>query len=161
MRLNVTMNSLCDEPNPLGDEILFFSSDGTESYRKMIEAESYRKREREMVEAGRVTVEGERSGSDSSLPTSTPSSSPSSSSSSPSSSSSSSSVDTIDTSSSNTINVRQQQKYLLSYIKEADELANDAADRLRMEYKIGKYSIFNCYFLLLLYKIGKCYLFLI
>ena len=161
MRLNVTMNSLCDEPNPLGDEILFFSSDSTESYRKMIEAESYRKREREMVEAGRVTVEGERSGSDSSLPTSTPSSSPSSSSSSPSSSSSSSSVDTIDTSSSNTINVRQQQKYLLSYIKEADELANDAADRLRMEYKIGKYSIFNCYFLLLLYKIGKCYLFLI
>ena len=160
MRLNVTMNSLCDEPNPLGDEILFFSSDGTESYRKMIEAESYRKREREMVEAGRVTVEGERSGSDSSLPTSTSTSSPSSSSSSP-SSPSSSSVDTIDTSSNNTMNVRQQQKYLLSYIKEADELANDAADRLRMEYKIGKYSIFNCYFLLLLYKIGKCYLFLI
>ena len=32
------MNSLCEEPNPLGDEILFYSSDGTESFRKLVEA---------------------------------------------------------------------------------------------------------------------------
>ena len=32
------MNSLCDEPNPLGDEILFFSADGADSYRKLVEA---------------------------------------------------------------------------------------------------------------------------
>ena len=35
--MNVTMNRLCEEPNPLGDEILFFSSDGSLSYTKLVE----------------------------------------------------------------------------------------------------------------------------
>ena len=33
----MTVDSLSDEPNPLGDEILFFSSDGSKSYQKSLE----------------------------------------------------------------------------------------------------------------------------
>ena len=141
------MNKLCDEPNPLGDEILFYSSDGTESYKKLSQA-SRENAKKSGISTDKVIIEGNSEiGSEGS--------------------SEESSVIGSDNGSDNTstpdtpqakgggcdsegegeakgvgeeevLTVRQHQKFFQAYEEEAENLANDYADRLRMSHNIGE-----------------------
>jgi hypothetical protein len=139
------MNKLCDEPNPLGDEILFYSSDGTESYKKLSQA-SRENAKKSGISTDKVLIEGNSEiGSEGS--------------------SEESSVIGSDNGSDNTstpdtpqakggagdsegeakvvgeeevLTVRQHQKFFQAYEEEAENLANDYADRLRMSHNIGE-----------------------
>jgi hypothetical protein len=150
------MSDSCEEPNPLGDEILFFSSDGSENYLK-ISQESREKNDGEdilknIMEANILNVQNDLRNSDylskkniinynddgsinikiKALP-----------------------KDITNNTNGNGKNeekkndekeglftIRQHQKFLISYKKEAEELSEQYADRLRMAVKIGKMFFF-------------------
>jgi hypothetical protein len=136
------MNKLCDEPNPLGDEILFYSSDGTESYKKLV------KTSREMQNAkkgsssnGKVMIEGSSAvGGDESVDGSSAICSELGSEIGIEMSSNETSTPIIPgiESEGEVLTVRQHQKFFQAYEEEADNLANDYADRLRMSHNIGE-----------------------
>lgn len=97
------MNKLCAEPNPLGDEIIFFSSNGTESYKNL--AKNSRNATKKHANSGEIGEIIENEGVEEEK---------------------------------DTMTVRQHQKYLIAYEKEADDLASNFADRSRMRAQIGK-----------------------
>jgi hypothetical protein len=132
------MSKLCDEPNPLGDEILFYSSDGSESYKKLVTTSREMRNAKNgsgstdklMIEGcsaigGEGNVQGssetgcETSGEIDSNETSTP-------------------FNPAEESEGEVLTVRQHQKFFQAYEEEADNLANDYADRLRMIHNIGE-----------------------
>lgn len=122
MKLTVTLNKLCDEPNPLGDEILFFSSDGSRSYKKLLE--SNRKKNNTINELEHNNE-----------------------------------IDTLDSEANDEVNSddmrdikqegvedykgasKQRQKYFVTYSEEAEQLAIDCADALRMQSQIGDVTV--------------------
>ena len=109
--MNVTMNKLCEEPNPLGDEILFFSSDGSPSYAKLVE-----KSRNNQPHMKNLMKEKGKNGS-------------------------SSVENIVEDSSDlvgESLTIKQHQKYLVAYEQEADKLASEYADRTRMSHMIGK-----------------------
>ena len=139
------MNKLCDEPNPLGDEILFYSSDGTESYKKMSQA-SRENAKKSGIITDKVLIEGNNEiGSEGSSEESSEIGSDNG----------SDNTSTPDTPQAKggggegegeakvvgeeeVLTVRQHQKFFQAYEEEAENLANDYADRLRMSHNIGK-----------------------
>ena len=154
------MNSLCEEPNPLGDEILFYSSDGTESFRKLVEASKLAtaisnaqesQKNFDMCDNDIHNIHNSSSNNidqilyhidnddsynqqnktknDEKLSFNDYNENKNS--------DDKSSSDDRSPNFNGSMTIRQQQKFLLNYAAEADELANDAADRLRMIYKIG------------------------
>lgn len=146
----MTMNKLCDEPNPLGDEILFYSSDGTESYKKVAEASRANARSgstccdkvipERSSEVG--SENGSENGSEKSINRSGVTGFESTS-----TSDTSVKSDTVVTGSAavgdsegegEVLSVRQHLKFFQAYEEEADNLANDYADRLRMSHNIGE-----------------------
>ena len=162
VKLNVTMNSLCEEPNPLGDEILFYSADGTESFRKLVEeskiatAASNAKKNLNFINMSDDDVHGinissesnfdrihHRIDNDISHDLQNKIKNDEKNQASHNDYNENENFDDENNSEdqlpnfNGSVTIRQQQKFLLNYAAEADELANNAADRLRMIYKIG------------------------
>ena len=128
MKLTVTLNKLSDEPNPLGDEVLFFSSDGTRSYRKLLELNRKKNsvgNEAELEhynDMDSINSEGNHG------------------------------VNSDDMRDVNQEGVedykgvsKQRQKYFVTYSEEAEQLAIDCADALRMQSQIGDVTVFWCH----------------
>ena len=184
------MSSLCEEPNPLGDEILFYSSDGTESFRKLVEASrratatsnaiknqkirimdsddihhdiqndidnDYIDNDSNSIDSGKYNDDFNRLlrhiDNDSNSKCSNNKNNNNSENNDNNNNKNNKNKNKYNNLNSENLNdtsddvlpdfngsltARQQQKFLLNYAVEADELANDAADRLRMSYKIGK-----------------------
>ena len=156
------MNSLCEEPNPLGDEILFYSADGTESFRKLVEgskiatAASNAKRNLNHINMSDNDIHDIHISSNSNFDrilhhidndidhdqqNKTKNDEKNQAyhndyNENENSDNESNSDDQLPNF-NGSVTIRQQQKFLLNYAAEADDLANDAADRLRMIYKIG------------------------
>ena len=124
VKLTVMLNKLCDEPNPLGDEILFFSSDGTRSYKKLLELNR---------KTNNIGNEAELEHKND--------------------------IDSIDSEGNHGVNSddmrdikqegvevykgvsKQRQKYFVTYSEEAEQLAIDCADALRMQSQIGDVTV--------------------
>ena len=124
MKLTVTLNKLCDEPNPLGDEILFFSSDGTRSYKKLLELNRKKNNigneleleySNDMDTISSVEFDGVNN------------------------------EDMKDDKQEGVEDVKgvskQRQKYFVTYSEEAEQLAIDCADALRMQSQIGDVTV--------------------
>ena len=154
------MNSLCEEPNPLGDEILFYSSDGTERFRKLVEASklataiSHAQESQKNVDMCDNDIHNIHNSSSNNIDqilshidnddsynqqnkTKNDEKLSFNDYNENKNSDDKSSSDDRSPNFNGSMTIRQQQKFLLNYAAEADELANDAADRLRMIYKIG------------------------
>lgn len=124
VKLTVTLNKLCDEPNPLGDEVLFFSSDGTRSYKKLSELN---RKKNDIGNEAELLHNND--------------------------------IDTVDNEENDGVNSddmrdvkqegvedykgvsKQRQKYFVTYSEEAEQLAIDCADALRMQSQIGDITV--------------------
>jgi hypothetical protein len=128
------MNKLCDEPNPLGDEILFYSSDGTESYKKLVKtSRDLQNAKKGSSGTDEVMIEGcSAIGGDGGVDASSAICSEMS------SNETSTPIIPAEESEGEVLTVRQHQKFFQAYEEEADNLANDYADRLRMSHNIGE-----------------------
>lgn len=114
----MSVDSLSDEPNPLGDEILFFSSDGSKSYQKSLELNKkknnilnnskydnindYENEENNTVNHEEISVVNSELREDTESQT------------------------------------KQRQRYFAMYSTEAALLALECADSARMKHSIGK-----------------------
>jgi hypothetical protein len=122
VKLTVTLNKLSDEPNPLGDEILFFSSDGSRSYKKILELNRKKNNvSNELEHSNEIdTPDGEENDGVND-------------------------DDMRDSKQEGIEDIRgvskQRQKYFVSYSEEAEQLAIDCADALRMQSQIGDVTV--------------------
>jgi hypothetical protein len=124
VKLTVTLNKLSDEPNPLGDEILFFSSDGSRSYKKILELN------RKKINTGNEAELEHNNDRDSF---------------------NSEEIDGVNSDDMRDIKQegvediegisKQRQKYFVTYSEEAEQLAIDCADALRMQSQIGDVTV--------------------
>ena len=122
MKLAVSLSELCDEPNPLGDEILFFSSDGTQSYDKLLELNKKKRKignefdgTNEFYTLGNQENDSRSNDAESGV--------------------------LSERVEENKSVLKQRQKYLLTYRAEADQLATECADALRMQSQIGDVTL--------------------
>ena len=124
--MTVALSPLCDEPNPLGDEILFFSSDARRSHNKL--SELNRKKNTVVNESNSSTYSSTSKSEEGDIVNFGEVN------------------DLMSESVEESIGVaRQRQKYFATYSAEAEQLALECADALRMQSQIGDVILFYCY----------------